>query len=386
MTPSSTAIVVSYRPGGWLVECLGSITTQADEVVLVDNGSAGEEASRLGRSVGARVVRSPTNVGFAGGVALGLAEARGDLVGLLNDDAVAGPTWLGAAAGALEDPSVAAVTPKVILAGWFREIVIPKQRLTSVEVDGRPVLDRLVGAGLATVHSRGSYGVNDAERWATGERPIYAPVSGPGAGPALLINGESVPEGPVVRIVNHAGSFLRAYGAAGEYGRGAPDDGRFDAQEERFGFSGTAPVFRAETLHRLGGFAPQFFAYNEDTDWCMRARLGGLRVMYDPAATVTHRLSATSGGPDSTLVRFLHERNALLCLLRNAPAEVAARNFLGRLARHPCDRVSRAVASMLPWAISSRRVASKAWVTSPRDVWNSWAERDLRWDDGPARR
>jgi GT2 family glycosyltransferase len=385
LTPSTTAIVVSYKPGGWLAECLESVAAQADEVVLVDNGSAGEEASRIGRSVGARVLRSPTNAGFAGGVALGLAEARGDLIGLLNDDAVAGRDWLDAAARALEDPSVAAVTPKVILAGCFREIVVPEQRLNSVDVDGRPVLDLLVGAGTAKVSNPGAKGAGNGEIWATGQRPFYVPVSGPDHDPAISINDERVQAGPAVRIVNHAGSYLRAYGAAGEYGRGAPDDGRFDAREERFGFSGTAPVFLAETLHRIGGFAPQFFAYNEDTDWCLRARLAGLRVMYDPAATVSHRLSATSGGPDSALVRYLHERNALLCLLRNAPAEVAARNFLARLARHPGDRVSRAVVSMLPWAVSSRRAARKTWNRSPRDVWQAWAERDLHWDDGPAR-
>jgi N-acetylglucosaminyl-diphospho-decaprenol L-rhamnosyltransferase len=385
LTPSSTVIVVSYRPGGWLMECLESVSAQADEVVLVDNGSAGEEASRIGSSVGARVVRSPVNVGFAGGVGLGLANARGELVGLLNDDAVASPNWLDAAAAALADPTVAAVTPKVVLAGWYREIVIAKQRLLSVEVDGGQVRDLLVGAGIATVRGGGSREISDREKWATGLRPFYVPVAGPDQDPAILINGEAVPAGPAVRIVNHAGSYLRTYGAAGEYGRGAPDDGRFDAQEERFGFSGTAPVFRAETLHRIGGFAPEFFAYNEDTDWCMRARLVGLRIMYDPKATVIHRLSATSGGPDSTLVRFLHERNALLCLLRNAPARVAGRHFLARLARHPWDRVSRAVASMMPWAFSSRWTARKTWVGSPREVWNAWAERDLHWDDGPVR-
>ena len=34
--------------------------------------------------------------------------------------------------------------------------------------------------------------------------------------------------------------------------------------------------------------------YLEDTDWCLRARLAGLRIVYDPTASVRHRLSATS--------------------------------------------------------------------------------------------
>ncbi len=354
--------------------------------MLVDNGSAGEEASRVGRSLGVRVVRSDANVGFAGGVELGLAQARGDLVGLINDDAVAGPNWLGAAARVLADPSVAAVTPKVLLAGWFAEIAAPRQRLVTVQVGGRDVLDQLVGAGVEITNTTAPSGTGDNCRWATGRRPFYVPVTGPDATEPVLINGEGLNTGPIVRIVNHAGSFLRAYGAAGEYGRGAPDDGRFDAQEERFGFSGTAPVFRAQTLKRIGGFALKFFAYNEDTDWCLRARLAGMRVVYDPAATVTHLLSATSGGPEAPMVRFLHERNAQLCLLRNAPAGVAGRNFLGRLARHPADRVSRSTVSLLPWAVSSRLTARRSWVATPREVWNAWAERDLHWEDGPARR
>jgi GT2 family glycosyltransferase len=382
----TTAIVVSYRPGSWLTSCLESIVDQADEVVLVDNGSAGEEASRVGRAVGVRVVRSNTNIGFAGGVQLGVAQAGGELVGLINDDAVAGANWLEAAAGVLADPSVAAVTPKVLLAGWFAEIAAPRQRLATVQVGGREVLDRLVGAGIELSNTSGAGGAVTTCKWASGRRPFYVPVTGPDSSERVLINGEEAAAGPIVRILNHAGSFLRAYGAAGEFGRGAPDDGRFDAREERFGFSGTAPVFRAETWKRIGGFAPEFFAYNEDTDWCIRARLAGLKVVYDPTATVIHRLSATSGGPESPMVRFLHERNAQLCLLRNAPAKVAGRNFLGRLARHPADRVTRATVSLLPWAISTRLAARKKWVTSPRDVWNAWAERDLHWDDGPARR
>ncbi|HEY7948244.1 MAG TPA: glycosyltransferase, partial [Acidimicrobiales bacterium] len=88
---SSSVIVVSHRPGSWLADCLASALPQASEVILIDNGSAGEEASDIGRRSGATVVRSSRNLGFAGGVNLGLRHAHGEIVGLLNDDAVAGP-------------------------------------------------------------------------------------------------------------------------------------------------------------------------------------------------------------------------------------------------------------------------------------------------------
>ena len=105
-------MVVSYRPGDWLVPCLTSVLEQADEVVLVDNGSEAFDATRLGEQAGARVLRLPSNTGFAPAVNLGVGACTGDVVGLLNDDATAGPDWLAIAAESLQDASVAAVGPK----------------------------------------------------------------------------------------------------------------------------------------------------------------------------------------------------------------------------------------------------------------------------------
>ncbi len=87
-------MVVSYRPGDWLVPCLTSVVEQADEVVLVDNGSEAFDATRFGEQAGARVLRLPSNTGFAPAVNLGVGACTGDVVGLLNDDATAGPDWL----------------------------------------------------------------------------------------------------------------------------------------------------------------------------------------------------------------------------------------------------------------------------------------------------
>ena len=57
--------------------CLASVAGQADQVVLIDNGSEGAVASRIGREAGATVVRCPVNTGFAPAVNLGAGIARG---------------------------------------------------------------------------------------------------------------------------------------------------------------------------------------------------------------------------------------------------------------------------------------------------------------------
>jgi GT2 family glycosyltransferase len=399
--PDTSVVVVSYRPGSWLAPCLSSALSQADEVVVVDNGSHGEEASAVAAPMGAHVVRSPTNLGFAGGVELGLRHAQGALIGLLNDDAVAGPGWIDAAGATLAQPGVAAVTPKVVLDGVYGEVGLDDEawyapgdarplgrQVLTVTVGGTDVFDAVRGAGIYDAE----HGVVDGEpsrwRWTSGRRPFYVPLTDP-AGAELShpdevkVNGESIPIRATCRLVNHAGSYLERHGVAGEYGLGAPDDGRFDRPAERFGFSGTAPVFRAETLRRIGGLAPQFFAYNEDTDWCLRARLAGLRILYDPSATVRHRLSATSQGAASPMVRFLAQRNALLCLVRNAPADVA-RHFLWlRLHEGHGPELRRAVLAKVPWALWSRLAMHRLWVTTPRSVWDRWAGADTSWDASP---
>jgi len=386
MPPSATVVIVSRRPGDWLAEAVASALPQADEVV-----------------------RSAANVGFAGGVELGRAQATGDVVALLNDDAVAEPGWIAAACAALEDPTVAAVTPKVLLDGTYGEIVLDDdawfapgdarplgRQVRSVTVHGVEVLEAVRGAGVHELAHDGGNGHDGCDegdgddgrqawRWTAGPRPFYVPLPDAHASGDVAVDGEPVTVRTTCRLVNHAGAFLEHHGAAGDYGLGAPDDGRFDEPAERFGFSGTAPVIRADTFGRLGGFCRPFFAYYEDTDWCFRARLAGMRIVYDPTASVRHRLSATSEGPNAQMVRFLAQRNALLCALRNAPGDVARRLLWRRIADGPGDGARRGVLDKLPWALASRARLHRHWQVSPRQVWNRWAGVDTRWNAGPAR-
>src|SRR5436190_1625234 len=67
---TTSVVVVSHQPGQWLAQCLSSVVEQADEVVVVDNGSPGRLASKAAAAVGARAVRSEFNRGFADGVNL----------------------------------------------------------------------------------------------------------------------------------------------------------------------------------------------------------------------------------------------------------------------------------------------------------------------------
>ena len=172
----------------------------------------------------------------------------------------------------------------------------------------------------------------------------------------------------------------------GDHGDETPDDDRWDQPAERFYASGTALVARADTFARIGPLAEPMFAYYEDGDWSWRARLAGLRLLYDPAARVEHRHSATSGGAVNPFVRRLAERNRLLCLLRNAPPAVA-RMALQRAVRDGSVEQGRpTLLRRVPWALASRRRLARSWAVDPADVWTRWAGADASWDRSPARR
>ncbi len=117
-------VVVSWNGAHLLPECLDSIEAQTVrnrcEVVVVDNASTdGTDVLVAARYPDVRVIRSEVNLGFAGGAALGMQDATGDVV-LLNNDATFAPDAIEALLGALHAPGaerVGAVTALVLLRG-----------------------------------------------------------------------------------------------------------------------------------------------------------------------------------------------------------------------------------------------------------------------------
>jgi GT2 family glycosyltransferase len=373
------------------------VREQADELIVVDNGSAQGEVSEVGRRFGATVVHSRVNRGFSGGVNQGLREARGSVVAILNDDAVADPDWLSKAETSLSDSRVAAVAPKVLLDGWYVEIRPTEEawfapgddralgrQLFSVQRDGDEVLDRLVGPGVHGLEQGEVEGRPRQWRWTRPPKPCYVPVPDGHWSGELAINGEDhIDGGAPCRLLNNAGLYLRSDGYSGDLGLGSPDDGRWDRPHEPFGMSGTAVVIRASALATIGLFADPFFAYYEDTDWSWRARRLGHRLVYDPSATVSHRRSATSVQTLGAKVRILGERNRLLCMVRNAPYDIAAREVRRRIVDGPDHGIRRGMARLLPWAAASRVRLSQRASLGADEVWRTWAGTDVEWDDSP---
>ncbi len=93
-----SAIIVNWNGLKYIRECIDSILCQtypAVEIILIDNASSDGSADYVVKNYPAvKVIRSERNLGFAGGTNLGIKEAKGDLIALFNQDAVAERTWL----------------------------------------------------------------------------------------------------------------------------------------------------------------------------------------------------------------------------------------------------------------------------------------------------
>jgi GT2 family glycosyltransferase len=101
-------------------------------------------------------------------------------------------------------------------------------------------------------------------------------------------------------------------------GSGAPDRGQFDREEEVLWPDGCAAMYRKSMLDCIGGFDEDFFAYGDDAELGLRARIAGWKCIYTPRAVVRHHRSSTLGKGSPARLELI-ERNRLLLALKLFP-------------------------------------------------------------------
>jgi N-acetylglucosaminyl-diphospho-decaprenol L-rhamnosyltransferase len=134
-----------------VLDALKSLADEPDlERIVVDNASADGTADLVGDGFPeVRLVRSPTNLGFAGGTNLAASHASGDFLLLLNPDAALCPGALGTLMELLaEKPRAAAVGPALVYAdGRQQDSAFRFPGLVQVGLDLFPIA-RLSGSQL----------------------------------------------------------------------------------------------------------------------------------------------------------------------------------------------------------------------------------------------
>ncbi len=120
------------------------------------------------------------------------------------------------------------------------------------------------------------------------------------------------------KIIDTVGHLIYPDGLNRGRGKGELDSGQYNIKEEVFFPSGCAAIYSKKMLDIIGGFDNDFFAYGDDTDIGLKARLAGWKCLYVPTAVVYHKSSATAG-IYSPLKAYLVERNRIWILVKYFP-------------------------------------------------------------------
>ncbi len=234
--------IINYNGLKDTCELIDSIPFKEDmEVIVVDNASKQNESSIISkRYPKVKVIRSQQNLGFAGGNNLGIKEAQGTYVLLINNDT------------------------------YFKEFNIDA------------LIERLESSDKIGI-------ICPKIRFTWGSNPIqfagYTPLSD-------------------ITVRNQAIGF------------GEEDYGQYDTPHKTPYAHGAAMLIKREALKKVGLMPECFFLYYEEIDWSMMFTRAGFEIWYDPACTVYHKESQTTG-QNSPLRTYYITRNRLLLVKRN---------------------------------------------------------------------
>lgn len=252
-------VVLNWNGHKDTIECVESLkkTTCPDyEILIVDNGSSdGSEAILRKKFPELKLIQTGKNLGFAGGENIGIREALG--VGTTG----AGATARGA------------------------DYVLLLNNDTTVDPDFAVEL-------------------------------VKAASLNPQAG--ILCSKVYFLSRP--DIIWYAGASFHPWLGWGRHrGYGQKDAGQFDRTEETPRACGCSLMVTREFCEKAGLLDDEYFCYCEDTDWGMRARKAGFKVLYVPASKVWHKVAQSTGGLATSIALYYFVRNSLRCVDRNAP-------------------------------------------------------------------
>ena len=135
------------------------------------------------------------------------------------------------------------------------------------------------------------------------------------------------------KMIDTVGHLIYRDGLNRGRGRLEPDRGQYDTMEEVLFPSGCAALYKRNMLDEVGLFDEDFFAYGDDTDIGMRARLAGWTCLYVPQAIVHHKYSGSTSAY-SPLKAFLVERNRVWIAVKYFPLPLLLANPCFALLRY----------------------------------------------------
>jgi GT2 family glycosyltransferase len=184
----------------------------------------------------------------------------------------------------------------------------------------------------------------------------------------LFLDDDSIPDPGLVKYhaENYADPSVAGVGGRvlGGYDSGAGGTGRFHPLQgaviRNFGAQERADVdhlpggnmsFRRGVFERVGGFDLSYggAAIGEETDFCLRARRAGFRLVFDPRAAMEHLHLPSGGCREARFEDWLywHAHNGMLFALRHARAAGWALFVLKRIVRFGLFALERGSPALL---------------------------------------
>jgi GT2 family glycosyltransferase len=225
-----SVVIVNFNAGSFLSDAVTSVfaqSTEPVECIVIDNGSRDDSIAELRSRVPdsrLTILEQDANLGFAAGCNIGITQARGALVLLMNPDCFLQEGSLESMIAALgENEDAGAVGPLILnmdgteQRGCRRDIPTPWQIFC-------------VGVGLHRL----------------------------------------MPNHPRFRSFNQLGTAL-------------PDE-----VVQVQSVSGACILIRHKTIEQVGLLDERYFLHFEDLDWCLRAGESGHEILFEPAAVAHH--------------------------------------------------------------------------------------------------
>lgn len=239
-------IILNYNTRYWLKKCLDSINTFppqkiSGEIIVVDNDSHDGSVEMIKKHFPRiSLIEAGENGGFAKGNNLGIANAKGRYVMLLNSDTeFVKTTNLDSMIGYLDqNHEIGVMTPKLLLA------------------DGS--LDLAAHRGEPTPWAAVTYFLK------------------------------------LEKLFPNSKIFAR-------YHQSWKD---LDNIHQIEACSGAAMIVRREAMNEVGLLDEQFFMYAEDLDWCRRFREAGWQIVFYPRSVIIHHKYKSGRGKKESEDRF----------------------------------------------------------------------------------
>lgn len=97
------------------------------------------------------------------------------------------------------------------------------------------------------------------------------------------------------------------------------DEGQYDAAMDTPFITGCSMMIRRSVIDSVGYLDDHFYLYLEDLDYCLRAKVHGYSLRYNPDSVIWHVNAGSTGGAGNPLHEYYITRNRLLVGMRYAP-------------------------------------------------------------------